>query len=329
MNAGRLLDRHPGALYGQHTAPIFLKVPVSRWQLLGGSRSKPEMAEEVLQLRNSKRLDLVESDGKQREVGRVKAIEGDFSFSIDSQKGAIRILVAETQMGMSAVDINQREFLYSAEGEPVVQIRVGTCGGLNTRKLEYPVLGMGDVIIADRNLGSSGAIMQQLGYFPKIMPDSGANDELALFLNKWRGLGGELASDGRFLSIKNHPQVTLALQQAADLLGAKFYVGGSFAKESLYAEGAEEMMLQLREREGVLASEMEQLQNAFLAALARAKQGINAMSGMVLAAIGAVPGPGFPSPDDRAALKTQEETEAKTLQIGAGALALLSRWMKQ
>ena len=129
-----------------------------------------------------------------------------------------------------------------------------------------------------------------------------------------------MTPDGRFLEMSNQATLTFALEKSAEHLGYKYYKGNSFSKDSLYGEGAEEIMLSLREKNGVLASEMEQLVNAFLMNVIKAKYHVEVYSAMVLAVIGAVPGPGFPEKSDKKQMKLQEETEEKALRIAALAM---------
>ncbi len=306
---------------GQHIAPVFRNTMIPRLQILCGSRLKPEMAIDSLKLKNVIHEDIV--DGKR--VGRVSIVSGDYEFKRDKKNGVIRLTVGETQMGLDAVDIIQREYAYCADGTPVVQIRSGTSGGMNTRDLDAPVMDLGDIVIARTNIGRSGALEQSLGYFPKIIPDVDSARELADFIKMLEQLNIRITSDGRFYEVKNDVIVVKALENAAKGLGYKYLTGKNFSKESLNAEGAEGLMLRLREKDGVLISEMEQLQNAYIAAFTWAKYNVKVLSGMVVAVIGAVPGPGFPDPKNKVQMKLQEDTENKALLISAEALADLSR----
>ncbi|MBM3228810.1 nucleoside phosphorylase [Candidatus Parvarchaeota archaeon] len=309
---------------GQHIAPTFLNTRLPRYQILGGARSKPLMIEQALGLTNVVREDA--KDGK--EVGRVRIITGDYNYEIEGRKGTLRIAGGETLMGMSACDMTQREFAAAAqgveEGKNVCQIRSGTSGGNNTMTLEPPVMGLGDIVISDQNIGSCGAIEQALGYFRQILPARAGTDDLKKFVSQWEALGGSFTKDGRFLIMKNSPAVTTALQDAAKGLGYKHHVASTFSKESLYGEDAQEIMFMLREKYNVLASEMEQLLNAFIAAYSKAKYEANILTGMVVAVIGAVPGPGFPDKNNKKEMAKQEETEVRAVKIAADALVRLS-----
>jgi uridine phosphorylase len=321
-----LLNEHPDAIRGKHVAPVILKRPVSRWQLVGGSRLRVEEAIEHLKLNNLERLDVIVEDGKKREVGRVKVVEGYYYYPYDKNTYGVRLLVAETQMGMPAVDIVARELIFAAKKEPVVQIRVGTCGGINTQELDHPILGIGDLVIAQKVIGSSGAIMQQMGYFPSILNPNEDKKDLFKFIDNWQRLGGEFALDGKFLALRNDLVVVSALRNAADRLVFSYHVGNAFSKESLYAEGQEELMIELRKKENVLITEMEQLQHAFLAHFAKAKYGLRVFTGMIAAVIGAVPGEGFPT--DKKGFEKQQEAERQALKVGALALGFLHKWLR-
>lgn len=306
---------------GQHIAPVFLNKTIPRFQILGGSRLNPEMAIEALKLTNVKREDIVRG----KRVGRVSVVTGDYHFRRHGEKGTIRLVAGETEMAFGADDITTREYAYSAEDEPVVQVRRGTAGGMNTRNLDAPEMKLGDIVIADRSIGSSGAIFQSMGYFPKVVIDMEAIGEAQRFVAEWQKLGGTVTADGRFLVMKNDPIVVQALCEAAGKLRFDYHVGGAFSKESLYGEGSEELMLALREKEGVLATEMEQLQNAYIAAVMRAKHDVRILTGMVVAVIGAVPGAGFPDRNDKQQMKLQEKTEENALKIAAEAMVSIAK----
>jgi len=305
-------------LRGQHIAPVFLDRRISRFQIVGGSRLKPNMAIKALGLTNP----VVEDINCGEEIGRIRLVTGDFNYNKSDPNKTIRITFAETGMGMATSDIIMRELAYSADGTPVVQIRAGTAGGMNSRNLDEPVLRLGDLVIAESNIGSSNTIFQAMGYFPKVIPDRQSKKELAKFLNEWYALRGKVTPDGRFLQMDNQYTLTFALEKSAEHLGYPYYKGNSFSKDCLYGEDAEEIMLSLREKNGVLASEMEQLVNAFLMNVIKAKYKVALYSAMVLAVIGAVPGPGFPDKKDKAQMKLQEETEEKALRIAALAMKI-------
>ena len=301
---------------GQHTAPVYLGNKISRFQIVGGSRLKPSMAIKALGLTNP----LFEDIQCGKDIGRVRLVTGDFNYNKGDPTKTIRITFAETGMGMASSDIIMRELVYAADAMPVVQIRCGTAGGMNSKNMSEPVMRLGDIVIAENNIGSSSTIFQAMGYFPKVIPDRLSKKELDAFLKAWYDLGGRITPDGRFLEMANQATLTFALEQAAKHLGYKYYKGNSFSKDSLYGEGAEELMLSLRENNGVLASEMEQLVNAFLMNLIKARYKVEVYSSMVLAVIGAVPGAGFPDKSDKKQMNLQEETEEKALRIAALAM---------
>ena len=336
---------------GQHIAPTYLNRNVPRLQILCGSRAKPEMAIEVLKLTGVKHEDIARG----KDIGRVRIATGDYRSKLFPSAGKTRILVGETEMGQDAVDITQREYLRASDAsrrEPTIQIRDGTAGGNNDQYLVKPVLGLGDIVISKGNIGSSGAIEQALGYFRMVVIPSllrGENPfrtgngptsllqlnqrlELAAFIDGmrkfaagWESLGGKFTEDGRFLMIQNSPAVVEALEYSAKKLGYPYYAANTFSKESLYGEDASGVMFQLREKYQVFASEMEQLQNAFIAAYAKLKYGVNVLTGMIVESIGAVPGPGFPDRNDKKQMKLQEKGEGDTLVIAAEALVYLSK----
>jgi nucleoside phosphorylase len=228
-------------------------------------------------------------------------------------------------MGQDAVDIIQREYAYAARGEPVIQIRAGTAGGLNTRNLYPPIMKLGDMVIVDRNIGRSGAIEQALGYFAKVIPDENSAKELELFLKEAEKYGIVPAFGGRFYANKNDRVVTAALEQSAKGLKYRYYIGANFTKESLNAESVDDVFLSLREKENVLVSEMEQLTNAFTAAFTRIRYGVSILTGMIVESIGGVPGPGFPDRNDKKQMKLQEKVEGDTLLIAAESLVYLAK----
>jgi len=325
-------------IIGQHTSAVLLGKKMPKYQILCGSRLKPEMAIKTLKLSGVQHEDIM--DGKQ--VGRVSIVTGKYRFDLGGHIKYIEILIGETGMGQSSVDITQAEFLSVASGEPVVQIRAGTAGGINSDKdqkiAKRPFLDLGDLVVADENIGHSGAIEQRLGYFRKVTPntmpqlgfvnpisDQEVKKEVEAFLVKAYKYGLKPTLDGRFLRNMNDKLVTKALVDAAGNLGLDVSQGANFTKESLNGEASEEFMAMLRKRYGIMVSEMEQLTNAFLAKLARVEHGIKAYSGMIVAVIGAVPGHGFPDPNNREQMRKQEMAEEQTLKIAAEALVKIHK----
>jgi len=331
---------------GQHIAPVYLERKIPRLQILCGSRLKPDMAIKVLRLTDVEHEDIVRG----KNVGRVRAVSGDYQSKLNPKAGKIRLLVGETLMGMSAVDITGREYIHAAlpSNGPVIQVRAGTAGGNNSEYLVKPVMGLGDIVISKNNIGSAGAIEQALGYFRKVAikslldcknPFRGGKplnatqrrelaefvDEMKGFAAEWQKVGGTFTEDGRFLIIPNSNSVVAALEHCAGRLGYSYYAANTFSKESLYGEDAAKIMFWLREKYCVLASEMEQLMHAFIAALAKQRYGVRVLSGMIVETIGAVPGPGFPDRKDRKQMALQEKVEGDTLAIAAEALFYLSK----
>ena len=82
----------------------------------------------------------------------------------------------------NADDITHRAYAHCADSKTIYQIRSGSSCGMNTRYLEQPVMDMGDIVIADTNIGKSGALEQSVGHFQKIIPDAQSARELSMFL---------------------------------------------------------------------------------------------------------------------------------------------------
>ena len=307
-------------IQGKHTAAALKELNLPRFQINVGDRNRVERALHVLKLGNAVLLDV--DNGKL--VGRKTMAAGDYTFTVKNGNGGkweqkIRILIVETGMGMPSLQIIQEEMIKHAESVPIVQVRVGTAGGVNSEGVGEPVLKRGDLVCASFNVGKSLALEQKLGFFQKYTFDSEGREELFRFAEKLEKLGIGFCTSMRFLKNENDPYVVAAIAESAKSLRYTCHVGGTFSKSSLWAEDKKGLMFSLREEEGVIATEMEQLENAFLAAYTGLKHGVPVLTGMVAALTGAKPGDGF-------ATNKKEELEVevavdRALQVAADAMA--------
>ncbi|MBD3398590.1 hypothetical protein GF412_05100 [Candidatus Micrarchaeota archaeon] len=222
------------------------------------------------------------------------------------------LMVAESQMGCPAAQINMKELLYHARPEGykirgewrpssgVHVIRAGTCGGVNSHKRTSPVMEIGDIAIAAESIGSVGALLQSsfgmLNFTGIPMPQEAKANFPARF-----------TEDGQYLSTFPSADMGTALVSGARELGAKFACGTNFTKDSLYAEMGEDDFAALRDRYNVISTEMEQIAIDALA-YEFTKEGIPVHSGLVSAVIGAIPGKSFPETEEehKAAAKAEE-----------------------
>ena len=221
----------------------------------------------------------------------------------ESKAGTFPLMVAESQMGCPAAQINLRELLYYSNPEgynasgnfypsdSIYVVRAGTCGGVNSHGLSSPAMQIGDVAIATESIGSVGAIFQSSfgmlsfsGISPK--PESG---------------GASFTPDGQHLLTSPSPQLVSFLASSARESGIASCCGPNFTKDSLYAEMGEDDFATLRDRYGVISTEMEQIAIDLLARQF-SDEGVPVNSGLIAAVIGAIPGKSFP--------ETKEEHEA-------------------
>jgi uridine phosphorylase len=239
----------------------------------------------------------------------------------------VPIAVVETQMGCPATQINMREALHYASNfgymvgstfvhsDGIYVIRAGTAGGVNDLKRTSPVVGIGDILIATKSYGAIGAVIQStLGRLDFL---NGASAMAETFAYDHPDIIGTVAT-GTLLTSKCSSRLVIALSSAANALGIAPITGPDFTKDSLYAELTEAGFALLRERYGIVSTEMEQLVIDVLAAEFR-RAGLQVHSGLVSAAIGAIPGKSFPVTPAEKALAAQAEVHA--MLIAANALA--------
>lgn len=296
---------------GKHTA---ITETISPFHVNVGSRQRVRAALPFLK------------DARFLEGGRVEILLGTYEHAKKGGKKLdVPIVVYETQMGMGAADIIVREALHFSCCGPVfrfngsevrtegkiIEIRAGTSGGCNTGEKNggSPVLAVGDIVAAERVMGTSGTIMQALGFMPllKMREDNKSQIELVSACQKWGALGGSITKDG-YLAMGTDSDLAREVFGAAFERGLACNIGAVFSKESLYSEANHGFFVDLRKNEGVLATEMEGLQIAYIAAEAK-KKGIEMLTGVVAGIVGVVPGTGFPNNKDeeRAARKVEND----------------------
>jgi uridine phosphorylase len=226
---------------------------------------------------------------------------------VESRGMLFPLMVAESQMGCPAAQINIKELIYHANpkgysvlgnyhpSNGIYIIRAGTCGGVNSNKRILPIMEIGDIAIATESIGSIGTILQSkfgmLDFAGIPIPNEAKMNNLAHF-----------TKDGKYLSTFPSSEIGTALISSAKRLGiSRFSCGPNFTKDSLYAEMGEDDFAALRDAYKVISTEMEQM---ILDTLAYefTSAGIDAYSGLVSAVIGAIPGKSFP--------ETEEEHEA-------------------
>jgi uridine phosphorylase len=277
----------------------------------------------------------------------VVLVEGDYHYCVNGRNGArkegvLRIALNETGMGMASADIITREMIAYTKKFPVgtcqgmVQIRVGTAGGINTMDAEAPEVKRGDLVIATTNVGFSGTVLQSFGYTPivdlsKVTKE--AVDQSKKFMVDWESLGGSITRDGKYLVNYNSKSVVSAAVSSAENLGISAYAGGCFSKDSLYMEGDEKTVAELREKyltiaanytnekNQIIATEMEQLANAAVAIVHLRRYGHRVFTGAVLAIIGALPGEGFPEDGNKNHARQAAKAEKNAIIVAADALA--------
>lgn len=247
----------------------------------------------------------------------------------------VPVVIYETQMGMSAVDMIMGEMVHFSCVEPVykfngkeiytggkiIEIRAGTSGGCNTAEFdgEVPVLRIGDIVSATSTIGTSGTILQAEGFLPTLNYYA-KGTELMEFTRKNEAMGGKITDDG-FLEFDSHEKVVIGIAAAAGNMGLNAYLGKAFSKESLDCE-RDELFVKLRNEHGVLASEMEQLQAGYIAAKAKTRYNTDVMTGMVAGVIGTVPGAGYPTNKKEEKLKA--ETEMNVVKVALGAIGIIA-----
>ncbi len=294
-----------------------------------GSRVRVQCSPGALKLRGARFID---EEAKERvglkAYGRVSMTLG----SIRSSKNGIDVPVAvvETQMGCSATQINLKEVLHYArsdgynlnggfvKSDGIYVIRAGTCAGVNSHSPSEIKVGIGDLLIATESYGSIGALIQStlhsLNYTGVNIAEKA--DALRKLVSEFGNL--RLSHDSQSLTTSASPRLVLRLQRAADDLGLKNLVGPNFAKDSLYAEIGEDGFAMLRDTYGVVSTEMEAPAIDVLAGEFR-RAGIPVYSGLVSAAVGAIPGKSFAeTPKEK---KAASDAERNALRVAARALS--------
>jgi uridine phosphorylase len=296
-----------------------------------GSRVRVKIAKEILNFENPVFID-EEALGKVglKAYGRVSMLLGvmkDDGFRFP-------LAVVETQMGGPAAEINVKEILYFArengyaidnakmESDGVYLIRAGTAGGVNSHSQAEIKLAIGDVVIASESYGSVGTVIQSVLGEPSYTGIKVADkvDEMRTLLSEHRTLF--LSHDRKNLRTECSDKIVLNLQQAALELGFRSFLGANFTKDSLYAEMGEDFFAWLRDNYGVTSTEMEQLTIDAVGAEFR-KAGIAVYTGLVSAAIGAIPGKSFPETEEEK--KRADKAEENALQVAARALGNIAK----
>lgn len=244
---------------------------------------------------------------------------------LETEGLAFPITVAETQMGCPATQIILRELMYFSRAEgydffgesirsPGMQvIRAGTSAGVNSFDSGKMQVEIGDMLIGTESFGSIGALIQSnvrmLGFMGLPRP---------MDLDEVPGLS--LSEDKVHMKTSCSWALVKNLEGAAEELGFETKTGANFTKDSLYAEMSEETFAALRDKYGIISTEMEQLVIDMLAADFRTA-GIQADTGLILAAIGAIPGKSFPETAEEQ--KKASDAEENILRIAARAFTAL------
>ena len=253
------------------------------------------------------------------DYGRVSILIG----LAESKGGPFPLMVAESQMGCPAAQINVRELLdlsspygyringkfYSSDG--IYIIRAGTCAGVNSHT-EGHKMKIGDLAIATTSIGSVGAILQsKFG----VLDFAGRNvseyaDDISSFTN-----------DACHLSTSSSEIIIEALSSEAKARKVRSSTGPNFTKDSLYAEMGEEEFSALRDEYGVISTEMEQIALDSLAE-EYTSSGIPTQSGLIAAVVGAIPGKSFP--ETAREKKAAANAEKNALLIAKEALSVIA-----
>lgn len=300
-----------------------------------GSRVRVAKACDILELR---RPVLIDEEARKKfgldAYGRISLLVGIFE-----KKGIeLPLGIVETQMGCSATQINLKETLYFArddgyslgkrfvKSDGIYVIRVGTCAGVNSRSPAEVATKIGDILIATESYGSIGAIFQST---LKELNFTGINvsekiDALRRMMSEYRVL--RLSHDFKNINTTCSTRLVLQLQWAADALRTKNLVGPNFTKDSLYAEIGEEGFAMLRDTYGIVSTEMEEPMIDVLAAEFR-RIGIPVYSGLISAAVGAIPGKSFPETEEEK--DAAEKAEENALKIAANALSRIAKGLNK
>jgi uridine phosphorylase len=249
------------------------------------------------------------------------------------------LLILETQMGCPATQIILKEALYytndkgynipfgkrgraEVKSDGIFMVRAGTCAGVNSFSKAEFITRIGDILIANESYGSIGAVIQSIVKELNFVGIKVADrvDALREVLSEFRTL--DLSHDEANLRTVSSPLMTLNLQRAAQDLGFTPSVGANFSKDSLYSEMGEDEFAWLRDNYGVISTEMEQVVIDTLAALYR-RADTKAYSGLVSAAIGAIPGKSFPETAEEK--MDAENAEGNALRVAAKALGNIAK----
>ncbi|MEM4166315.1 MAG: hypothetical protein QW153_01525 [Candidatus Bilamarchaeaceae archaeon] len=292
-----------------------------------GSRVRVMKAKEILKLRDSVFIDeyALKKFGTSA-YGRVSILVGI------AESGGIDfpISVVETQMGCPATQINMHELLYfTRQGqysynnkiingkESIYVVRAGTCAGVNSDDPFIPSVSIGDVAIANFNIGAVGAIIQSYLGILDFVGRSAVNAKKELL--KAAGFSGDfessdiiLTKDKKYLITKCSDELVGEFKKVVKLRNISFAIGPNFTKDSLYAEMGEKEFVELNKKYGVISTEMEQLVIDFLAKKFTL-EGISIKTGLISAVIGAIPGKSFPTTEKEK--KAAKEAEEKILLI--------------
>ena len=251
--------------------------------------------------------------------GRVDIVIGIYRH----QGRPIPLAIVETQMGMSPTQIIIREVLshtalsYSFDGGSVSSgkiyvVRAGSAGGINLSEGAAEGSEVGDVVNAVFSTGFSGALIQAAAGIDLYDPET-----RELFGRVWKEWGHGFTPDRKYPKADSDPEVVTAIKEAARDLGVRCHDGGNFSKDSLYAESRDDVFLALRERYGIMSTEMEHLGLAALAGECGTRS-LPVATGLVSGVIGVMPGESFDlSPESR---ERAEGVEGDVLRIAARAL---------
>ncbi len=248
--------------------------------------------------------------------GRIDLIIGQFTHKDKS----IPILLVETQMGMPATEINLREVVAHCspdyhfshnriQTDGIDLIRVGTAGGINGRTGESLVVG--DIVNGTFSIGWAGTLIESLADL-----DYGSGKTIENFRGEWKDRGGHFTPDNKYPAAESSHRIIEAINSAATEIGVRSLKGGNFSKDSLYAEIDEEAFTELRDKYGVMSTEMEQMAIAKLST-DFAQIGIELHAGLVSGIIGLIPGGSFAEEKDHDKIKRVEED---SLKVAATAL---------
>lgn len=291
---------------GIHTVLGHMNKPIPPFIIAVGDRRRVWKAGKILKLKNYLLLDEYARKKSEDEAGRVAVGIGIF----EKDNFSLPLCIFETQMGCSATQINLREALYYASltqsknnffyeydgktirSDGIYVVRVGTAAGVNSYDPRKEEIEIGDIAIATSSFGCIGAVIQSTLKKIHFLSDIRKSfREMPLEMRAAKILS--LSKDSECIETFCSPSLVSAIKQAASTIASRYSVGPNFSKDSLYAELGEEGFVALRDRYGVISTEMEQVVINVLAGEFR-QSGVNVQSGLVSAIIGAIPGKSFP-----------------------------------